>query len=433
MKHVDMKIGATTSEISEWFYQILSHFDVADKWKEFVHLLLMLIVATIIVYGVQFLTRSLVKLILKKTADSSKMPFLHELSQSKFAKYSAYFVPYLVIKSILPIVLTDFPKAINVCDKLMEIGFVYIIISSLVAFFSAVFEYLQKKPAYENKPMHSYLQVVKIILYLIAAVVIFSELTGKSPTTFFAAMGAASAVLMLMFRDTIIGFVASIQVTTNDIVRLNDWITMPKYGADGDVIEINLTTVKIQNFDMTISTIPTYALISDSFQNWRPMQEFGGRRIKRSISIKQESIHFLEKKELENFKKIQSLSLYIEKKQAELDAYNQKINADISLRINGRSLTNIGLFRKYVEQYLLQHPQINKNTTLLVRQLSPSEKGLPIEIYAFTNTTKWKEYEEIMSDIFDHLIASVEFFDLIIFENKSSTDVIRVKDNLIAD
>jgi Small-conductance mechanosensitive channel len=228
---------------------------------------------------------------------------------------------------------------------------------------------------------------------------------------------------MLMFKDSIMGFVASIQVTTNDIVRLGDWVTVPKYGADGDVIEINLTTVKVQNFDKTITTLPTYSLISDSFQNWRGMQASGGRRIKRSIIIKQSSIRYIPEEEIPLFKRIQGITRYIEERQAEIQDHNRKIGADRSIPVNGRNLTNAGLFRKYAEWYLQNHPGTHKDMTLMVRQLAPTENGLPFELYVFTNTTQWVAYEYIMADIFDHLIAAVPYFDLQIFERESSKDV----------
>lgn len=244
---------------------------------------------------------------------------------------------------------------------------------------------------------------------------------------FFAAMGAASAILLLMFKDTIMGFVASIQVTTNDMVRIGDWITMPKYGADGDVEEINLTTVKVRNFDKTITTIPTYTLISDSFQNWRGMQESGGRRIKRSIIIKQASIRFVDESELPNFRKIQGIRDYIEERGDVIRKHNEKIGADRSLALNGRNFTNFGLYRRYAEWYVQNHPDIHKGMTLMVRQLAPTENGLPLELYVFTTTTNWAQYEYIMADIFDHLIAAVPYFGLQVFERTSGADTLGIK------
>ncbi|RQP15744.1 MAG: mechanosensitive ion channel protein MscS, partial [Parapedobacter sp.] len=246
---------------------------------------------------------------------------------------------------------------------------------------------------------------------------------GKSPWAFLGALGAASAILMLVFKDTILGFVASIQVSTNDMVRVGDWIEMPKYGADGDVIEINLNTVKVQNWDKTITTIPTYYLITDSFKNWRGMQDAGGRRIKRAINIKISSIRYLSREEIERLSKIQLLASYIMERQAEIDRYNAETKADRSMPVNGRNMTNVGLFRQYINRYVQNHPQIRKDMTMLVRQLQPTEHGLPIEVYIFTSDIRWAIYEDIMSDIFDHLLSAIKYFELEVFEAPASDDI----------
>jgi miniconductance mechanosensitive channel len=306
---------------------------------------------------------------------------------------------------------------------LCDIYLVVVIIWILMAFIKAGSDLLKGKPGFRGKPIDSYLQVIRILLYLFGTVLLFSNLTGKSPVAFFTAMGAISAVLLLMFKDTIMGFVASIQVTTNDIVRIGDWITMPKYGADGDILEINLTTVKVQNFDKTITTIPTYALISDSFQNWRGMRQSGGRRIKRAVNIKQSSIRFLREDELPKFEQIQLLTSYIQHRQKDIAKHNTRINADKSLLVNGRNLTNAGLFRKYIDSYISNHSGTNKRMNIMVRQLAPTQHGLPIEIYVFANTIIWAEYEHIMADIFDHIIAAAPYFSLQIYEMEGAGDV----------
>jgi miniconductance mechanosensitive channel len=225
---------------------------------------------------------------------------------------------------------------------------------------------------------------------------------------------------MLIFKDTILGFVASMQVSTNDMVRIGDWITMPKYGADGDVIQITLTTVKIRNFDKTITTIPPYSLVSDSFQNWRGMVETGGRRVKRSIYVKQSSIRFLSDEEVKELLKVQAVNQYISTRSQEIEAYNQSVGADKSLALNGRNLTNMGLFREYIKNWLSLHPDVHKEMLLLVRQLQPTSKGLPLELYFFTATTEWERYEDITSDVFDHVTAAARFFDLELFEDISN-------------
>ena len=241
-------------------------------------------------------------------------------------------------------------------------------------------------------------------------------ITGIEFLRFVTGLGAASAIILLIFKDTILGFVASIQVSINDMVRIGDWVTFDKFGADGDVIEINLATVKVQNFDKTITTIPTYALISDSFRNWRGMMESDGRRIKRAIKVKQDSVRFLNDTDLERLKQIQLISEYIGTRQNDIERFNASHNVDKSVPINGRNLTNIGLFRKYIESYLMNHPAINKDMTLMVRQLEPTGQGWPIELYTFSADKRWENYEHIMSDIFDHIVSSVSYFDLELFE-----------------
>ena len=264
------------------------------------------------------------------------------------------------------------------------------------------------------------LKVLIIFVWFIGIMFIFSILSGKDIGTFLATLGALSAVIILIFKDSILGFVASIQVTINDTVRIGDWITMKSYNADGDVIEINLSTVKVQNFDNTITSIPTYKLVSDSFVNWRGMSESGGRRIKRALLIRVSSIHFVSEQDLNKFSKIERISPYISGRKKEIEEENKSIKADKSLLLNGRNMTNIGLFRRYALAYLQNHPEINDELTVMVRQLAPTPHGVPMEIYVFVKDKVWVNYERIMSDIFDHLLASIPFFDLECFEYISS-------------
>lgn len=271
-------------------------------------------------------------------------------------------------------------------------------------------------------PIKSFVQVTKLILYFLGFVAILSIIMGESPMTFFAGFGAFTAVLMLVFKDPILGFVAGIQLSTNKMVSVGDWIEMPSYGVDGDVIEIALTTVKIRNFDKTITTIPTQSLINDSFKNWRGIQDFGGRRIKRSVFIDVSSIKFCDAEMIKRFSKIQFIKDYIAEMDKELAAFNAKAGVDSTNLVNGRRMTNVGTFRAYTEAYLREHPSISKELTLLVRQLQPTEHGLPIEIYVFTNVIDWLPYEAIMADIFDHILAAAREFDLSIYQNPTGGD-----------
>jgi miniconductance mechanosensitive channel len=286
--------------------------------------------------------------------------------------------------------------------------------------FHSLRDYLKEQPDYNDKPIDSYIQVVMIVLWIFAVTTIILILFNTKITVLLSTFGAISAIVILIFKDTILGFVASIQVTVNDIVRIGDWITIEKFGADGDVIEINLATVKVRNFDMTTTTVPTYSLISDSFKNWRGMQNSGGRRIKRHILIKASSVKFIGDAEIEELKKIQLLTLYLEQREADIDKFNRHTGADKSLPINGRNLTNLGVFRKYINSYIERHPGVNSEMSIMCRHLQPTEKGIPIEIYMFTKDKRWINHEFIMADIFDHIIAAVGYFDLEIFELPSS-------------
>ncbi|MBE4909247.1 mechanosensitive ion channel family protein [Bacillus luteolus] len=275
----------------------------------------------------------------------------------------------------------------------------------------------------KTKPIKGYIQVAKIIIFTLGSILVIANLIGESPFLLLSGFGALSAVLLLIFKDSILGLVAGIQLAANDMVRVGDWIEMPKYEADGDIIDISLNTVKVQNFDKTITTIPSYALVSDSFKNWRGMQVSGGRRIKRSIFIDTNTISFCTEDMIEKFKHIHYLSTYITTKQHEIAEYNTKHEINRNNPVNGRALTNIGVFRAYVTHYLQNHKGIRDNMTLLVRQLAPTEHGLPIEIYAFTSDIRWDVYESIQSDIFDHLFAVAPEFGLRVFQNPSGNDL----------
>jgi len=346
--------------------------------------------------------------------------FLRHLSERRFPHYLAMIIPFSLVKGSIPIIFDLFPRTMVMLDKLVDIFLIFYVIWLLSSIVNAFADTLRSRPSMADKPLESYVQVVKIILYAIGFIILFSILTGQKPGVILGGLGAASAILMLIFKDTILGFVASMQVTANDMVRIGDWITMPRYGADGDVIQITLTTVKIRNFDKTITTIPPYSLVSDSFQNWRGMVDAGGRRVKRSIFVKQSSIRFLSDEEVKELQKVQAVTRYITTRSQEIDTYNQSVSADKSLALNGRNLTNMGLFREYIKNWLSQHPDVHKELMLMVRQLQPTSKGLPLELYFFTATTEWERYEDITSDVFDHVTAAATFFELELFEDISN-------------
>jgi len=294
---------------------------------------------------------------------------------------------------------------------------------AITAFLSAANTIYDATPENRSKPIKGYLQVVKIALYLVAGLLVVATLMDQSPLLFLSGIGAMTAVLLLVFRDTILSLVASVQLTGNDMIHVGDWIEMPAYGADGDVIDVALHTVKIQNWDKTITTVPTHALIANSFRNWRGMSESGGRRIKRSLYIDLSTVRFLEPDEVERLAEWSMLSDYIGRKRAEIESYNSDPARNAGVNADIRRLTNIGTLRAYIEAYLRAHTSIHKGMTLLVRQLQPSELGLPIEIYCFTNTTAWNDYEGIQADLFDHLFAILPELGLRAFQSPAGSDL----------
>lgn len=334
----------------------------------------------------------------------------------------SHLLPAILFNFYTPLIFSDFPFIIPFLIGITNIFIILVAVEIFSSLLNSATEILLQIEKFKDKPLNSFSQLGKILIYSIAAILIISILINKSPLYLLSGLGAMAAILLLIFKDSILGFVASIQLSGNNMVRVGDWVTVSKYGADGDVIEINLTTIKVQNFDKTITTIPTYAFISDSFINWRGMEESEGRRIKRALNIKIDSIKFCSNEMLENFKKYQLISDYIHKKQDEISTYNAKNAINKQELINGRHLTNIGVFRVYVEAYLKNSPIINNKMTCMVRQLRPTEYGVPVEIYAFGKNKEWVKYEENMADIFDHLFAATKNFHLEIYERPSGGD-----------
>ena len=296
------------------------------------------------------------------------------------------------------------------------------IIYSLGALLNAIEEILRGLKFAENIPLHNYVHLVRTFIYVVGTIMLITIWTGKSPGLLLTGVGAMMAVVLLIFKDTILSLVASVQISTKDLLREGDWLEMPAYGADGDVVEISLHTVRVRNWDKTFTAIPTYKLLEESFKNWRGMQESGGRRIKRSMHIDVSSIRFLTDEMIQKYRKYQLITEYIDRKLEEIEAYNREHRFETEQLINGRRLTNIGTFRAYIVAYLDNHSQIHKNMTFLVRQLEPGPEGVPIQIYVFTTTTVWAEYEGIQSDIFDHLLAVAPLFDLKLYQHPAGAD-----------
>jgi len=348
------------------------------------------------------------------------------LLKKKVFNRLAHLVPALVVHALATLTFSELPYLAIIIKSAAKIYMIIIGLLVVDSLLSAVLEIYSGHPISRHKPINGYIQVTKIIINLIGVILIISIMMNKSPVYLLGGLGALTAVLMLVFKDTILGFVASIQLAANNMVRPGDWIEMSNYGADGDVIDVSLTTVKVQNWDKTITTIPTYALIAESFKNWRGMSDAGGRRIKRAIHINISSIKFCSQEMLTRFKKIQLIADYIKKKETDVVEFNKTLQVDETELINGRRLTNIGTLRAYIEAYLRQHPKIHNEMTFMVRQLSPTAHGLPLEIYVFSNDQRWVNYEGIQADIFDHFLAIVPFFDLSVFQNPSGIDFKRL-------
>jgi miniconductance mechanosensitive channel len=405
-----------------FLYPIFRKWGLGSNFSSYLSLLLNIAVLCLLSYAIYIVFRLVLVTVMMVIAQKTKTKFDDLLVTNKTAKYIAHLIPLLFIYKSVPIILERYEYWEGVFGKLVGIYIVILVLWIIRTVFNALRDYLKLKPVYSDKPIDSFIQVIMIVLWTVGITVIISKLFDIDQKELLTILGAVSAIIILIFRDTILGFVSSVQVSINDMVRIGDWITMDKFGADGDVIEINLATVKVRNFDNTTTTIPTYSLSSDSFQNWRGMLNSDGRRIKRHILIKTSSIRFLEEAELNDLKKIHLISDYIDTRKLEIDKYNSNNKIDKSIAINGRNLTNLGLFRKYITEYLFNYPGLNKDMLMLCRQLQSTSHGVPLEVYAFSHDKRFENYEYIMSDIFDHIIASVGYFDLEIFETVSEND-----------
>ena len=402
------------------FYDFLMTLQFPEFYAEMINLIVLSLGVLLTSIFLNFLSKKIISNFFVKLSSKTTNNFDDYLISNRAQIYVSKLIPVLFIYWIIPFWLMGFELLINYATLFVEIYSILLIIWIIKSFLRSVKDYLKTIESLKDKPIESFVQVCLIVVWFLGILIIFSLITGKEISTFLTAMGALSAVILLIFKDTILGFVASIQLSANDLIRIGDWITMEKYGADGDVIEINLNSVKVQNFDKTITTIPTNKLISDSFKNWRGMSDSNVRRIKRALLIKGSSIKFLSKNDLNELKKIKLIEGYIIKKEKEISEYNLNLKIDDSSLVNGRSLTNLGLFRIYIEEFLDNNPSINSEMTLMCRQLTPTSQGVPLEIYAFSKDQDWKKYEDIMSDIFDHLLASLKTFHLELFELPSS-------------
>jgi len=408
-------------KFSHLFYNYFTGMGLAESTAKYLNMFVLLLLMLLIIFITDLIINKLLINLFSKLAIKTKTNFDNLLIKNKVITKISHIIPFYIILKMIPIIFFDFVFFENIAEKFFTLIYVLLFIQIIKSFLDALRDYIRTFDRFKDKPIESYIQVVMIFVWVSAILSLFALVTGMEIWKFVTALGAASAVLLLVFKDTILGFVASIQVSVNDMVRIGDWITFQKYGADGTVTEINLATVKVQNFDKTITTIPTYALISDSFKNWRGMEDSGGRRIKRALIIKLNSIRYLTENDVDKLKEIQLITDYLNTRQEDIKKYNKRNHIDKHLLINGRNLTNIGVYRKYVETYVENHSAINKDMIIMTRQLPPTTQGIPIEIYAFSSDKRWQNYEYIMADIFDHIIAAVPYFGLEVFELPDNT------------
>lgn len=398
-----------------------SQVDGVDQWVAFLF---------IVVIAVAFdaLLRMILLRGVKRLVARTKVTWDDMLFSDRVLRRMSHILTPILIYILLPVAFPRESETLRILMRLLEVYIILVIFRFLSAVIYSAFQIMAQRPAWQGKPIKGLRQTGQGIVMLICGILIISILINKSPTILLTSLGASAAIIMLIFRDSILGFVSGIQLSANDMLKVGDWISMPKYGADGTVEEVSLTTVKVRNFDNTIVTLPPYLLVSDSFQNWKAMQLSGGRRVKRSINIDMESVKFCTDEMLEKYKQIELIRDYILSKQRDIEQYNASrgLKPDDD-RVDGRHQTNLGVFRAYLLQYLLSEVRINKDMTLMVRQLQPTETGLPMELYFFTDTVDWVTYEGIQSDVFDHVLAVISVFDLRVFQNPSGNDLQKLK------
>ncbi len=404
--------------VSEWLANIGIPTDIIDPLT----VLILFAGVAILSYLAYIAGRYILITILTRFTKKTTTRWDDALVNHHFFRRLANIIPAAIIMAFIPDIFKDYPGWINFMTGAVNIYIIFSILLALDSLLNTITDIYQDFEIAKTKPIKGYIQIIKIGIYFIGAILIISEVIGKSPVYLLTGLGAITAVLLFVFKDPILGFIGSLQLSANDMVRPNDWIVMEKYGADGIVTDMNLTAVKVRNWDMTITTIPTYQMVADSFTNWRGMSESGGRRIMRSVKINMNSIKFCTPEMIEKFKRIRLLKDYISEKEEELREHNERHDIDSDIVVNTRRQTNIGVFRHYLLNYLKNHTKIKHDMIIQVRQLEPTEYGLPIQVYAFSAEQAWVEYEKVQSDIFDHILTVVPEFDLKVFQNPTGED-----------
>ena len=408
-------------QVTGFINEILLSWGFSQSWADDLTSGIILVVILAIAFLGDAICRHIILTAVARLVKKTKAMWDDIVFDRKVLTHVSHLVAPILLYILLPLAISN----LGLLSFIQRICMIYIIavflkfISSLL---TALFHVYSEKEQFRDRPLKGLLQTVQVILFFIGGIIIVSILIDKSPMVLLTGLGASAAVLMLVFKDSIMGFVSGIQLSANNMLRVGDWIQMPKYGADGTVIEVTLNTVKVRNWDNTITTIPPYALVSDSFQNWRGMQESGGRRIKRSIRIDMNSVKFCTPEMLAKYKKIQLLKDYIEETEKVIEDYNKEHGIDNSILVNGRRQTNLGVFRAYLTNYLKSLPTVNQDLTCMVRQLQPTEQGIPLELYFFSAIKAWVPYEGVQADVFDHVLAIIPEFDLHVFQNPTGED-----------
>ena len=413
------KTFSLQEKFASWVMDLVLKAGVSRASALAVKLVILIALLGILVILIDWISRKAILAVVKQYANNKKSKFLDILVEKKIFKHLGHLIPAIFTKITLPLVLTEFPLVRPYANILIELTMVVVVLVFLQSTLKALKIILLEIDSLKDKPVASFVQLFGMILNILGLLIIISIVSGKPLWALFTAVGAMSAVLALAFKNILMGFAASIQISSNDLLRNGDWVEFSKYGADGLVTDINLSTVKIKNWDNTNTTIPTTAFTTESFKNWRGMEESGGRRIKRAVFIKISSISFCNEKMLEKFRKINLITSYIDEKLPEIKEHNKKFTVD-NLKGNQRNFTNLGLFRVYLNLYLESLDKVNKDMAHVVRPLAPTDKGLPIEIYCFAYDKEWANFEDVQADIFDHVFSAVRDFELEMFESPSS-------------
>lgn len=422
IKEIELSKGifeSITSHLEDWLINSGISESTAKIMADYSGFLLVIVFALIIFYITEIIIVRWVHRIAVKSAANWDDAFVAR----KVFKRLAYLVPALIIQASIQYIIPEYPVTMAIVLTLLKVYIVSVIVVVIVSVINAFHDIYNSHEISKARPIKGFIQLIKIFIYIVYGIILITIIFVRTEGYgWIAGFGAFSAVLLLIFKDPILGFVGGIQLATNDMLRIGDWIEMPKFNTDGTVIDITITTVKVQNWDKTITTIPTYLLVSDSYKNWRGMQESGVRRLRRHILIDQNSIKFCTAEMLERYSQFGYVTDYIAGTESELNKYNKKNKIDPGIMINGHRQTNIGVFRAYLTAYLKDNPNLHQDFSLMVRQLQPTESGLPLEIYAFCKEQEWERFEQIQSDIFDHVLAGIKFFDLRLFQNPSGSD-----------